>query len=137
MKNIIGLFRDPAFINFIQCLMYCMVAVCGILSATGGLPTIVTGQIGPVLSMVLGTILIIAGGIGACAVYTQHWWLERIAIRVFWLGLGLLTIITCIYAFLPTRNSTIWLIIALEIMAIGDSIKRYRRIDWAYLNPAK
>lgn len=137
MKSIIGIFRDPAFINFVQFVMYAMVAFCGLLAATGSLSTIMQFQIGSALSLFLGSLLIIAGTIGACAVFTAHWWLERIGIRIFWLGLFLLIVVTLGYAFNSAKSPTIWLIFALEILALGDAIKRYRRIDWAYLNPAK
>lgn len=137
MKKMITVFRDPAFINFVQFVMYTMVAFCGLLAASGSLGTIMAMQIGDTMSLFVGGLLIIAGTIGACAVFTAHWWLERIGIRIFWLGLFLLMVVTLGYAFTAAKSPTIWLIFALEILALGDAIKRYRRIDWAYLNPAK
>jgi len=135
--KILTYFRDPRFINFVQFIIYTLTTVCGFLAATGSIPTVVTAQIGPVLSLIVGLFLIISGALGAVAVFGGHWWLERVAIRLSWIGLGLLTIPTLFYAFNGSRSSTIWLIFALEVMAIGDAIKRYRRIDWAYLDPTK
>lgn len=137
MTQVLGVFRDPRFINFVQFVIYTLTAFCGVLAATGSIPQIVTAQIGPVLSLVVGLFLIISGTLGAFAVFGGHWWLERVGIRISWIGLGLLILVTLFFAFTRSQSSTIWLIFALEVMAIGDAIKRYRRIDWAYLDPAK
>ena len=136
MSRILEYFRDPRFINFVQFIVYTLTAFGGVLSATGSLPTVVTAQIGPVLSLVVGLFLIVSGAVGAFAVFGGHWWLERVGIRISWIGLALLMIPTLFYAF-SGRSSQIWLIFALEVMALGDAIKRYRRIDWAYLDPTK
>lgn len=136
MTRVLSYFRDPRFINFVQFIIYALTAFCGVLAATGSLPQIITAQIGPVLSLVVGLFLIISGSVGAFAVFGGHWWLERIGIRISWIGLGLLILVTLFFAF-SRSSSSIWLIVALEVMAIGDAIKRYRRIDWAYLDPTK
>jgi hypothetical protein len=134
-----GYFKEPAFINFLQIVGYGLAVVCGLLAATNGLPNIITFQLGSVLSVVVGSMLVGGGIIGAWAVYQGLWALERIAIWITGLGYGALLIPTLGYALTPGKSttSTIWLIVALEIAAIIDSMKRYRRIDWAYLDPAK
>jgi hypothetical protein len=137
MSRILNYFHDPRFINFVQFCSYTLTAFCGVLAATGSIPTVVTGQIGPVLSVVVGLFLIGSGAVGALGVFGGHWWLERIGIRVSWIGLSILIIPTLYYAILSARSATIWLILALEVMALGDTIKRYRHIDWAYLDPSK
>ena len=130
--------REPAFINALQITGYAIAALCGILSATGGIPNIVTGQIGPTLAVIVGGILVVGGFTGAWAVISGIWWLERVVLWVTGIGYAALLVPTLFFAFQPGRStSTIWLIVALEVVAILDNMKRYRRIDWAYLNPAK
>jgi hypothetical protein len=130
--------REPAFINALQILGYAIAATAGLLAAMGGLPTIVTGQIGPTLAVIVGIILVIGGLTGAWSVITGMWWLERAALWITGVGYVTLLVPTLFFAFTrTTTTSTIWLIVALEVAAIIDNAKRYRRIDWAYLNPAR
>ena len=130
--------REPAFINALQISSYMFAIACGLLAATGGMPTIVTGQIGPVLSVTVGTVLIISGAAGASSVLAGIWWVERNALVLGIIGYCALLVPTLYFAFSGrAANSTIWLIVLLELQAIIASAIRYRRIDWAYLNPAK
>jgi hypothetical protein len=134
----VSFFKEPAFINFIQFLGYVLAGIAGFLAMIGGLPNLVTAQIGPVLSVAVGIVLVLGCILGSVAVATGHWWLERVALMVTGLGWVLLLVPTLFFAFRGTAtSSTIWLILALEIRVIFDEIKRYRRIDWAYLDPAK
>lgn len=130
--------REPAFINALQITIYFILIACGLLASTGGIPTIVTGQIGPVMSVTVGTVMIVSGCVGACSVIGGIWWVERVGLIIGIVGYAALLVPTLYYAFSGrASNSTIWLIVLLELQAILASIIRYRRIDWAYLNPAK
>lgn len=138
MSLISRVVREPAFINALQIAGYTIAATAGLLSSLGGLPNIVTGQIGPMLAVTVGTVLVVGGFTGSWAVISGAWWLERVALWVTGVGYTALLVPTLWFAFTPGRTtSTIWLIVALEVAAIIDNMKRYRRIDWAYLNPAK
>lgn len=138
MSLISRVVREPAFINALQIIGYAIAATAGLLAALGGLPSIVTGQIGPTLAVTVGAVLVVGGLVGAWAVISGAWWLERLALWVTGIGYVALAVPTLFFAFTPGRaNSTIWLIVALEAAAIIDNMKRYRRIDWAYLDPAR
>jgi hypothetical protein len=130
------MFREPKAINAAQVITNFMAATSGFLAAFGGIPNIVTGQIGPVLSVVVGTILVVGGIMGGFAVLFGNWWLERVALLVVGLGWVLLLPACISFAFSGKATSyTIWLIVALLFAALGDIFKRYLRIQWAYLDP--
>ena len=132
------MFREPKMINAAQVVTNCVAAVAGALAATGGLSTFVTGQIGPVLAVTVGTILVAGGLTGAIAVLFGNWWLERVALLITGLGWVLLMPATLSYAFSgKTTSAAIWLIVALLFAALGDIFKRYLRIHWAYLDPRR
>lgn len=127
--------HEPWAINAAQIVGYFMAGIAGGLAALGAIPTILTNNIGSTLSIIVGTTLLLGGVVGTTAVLTGHWWLERIALMIVAIGwIALLPV--CVYYAL-TGRSTVWLIVALLIVALCDIFKRYRRIDWAYLNPAK
>jgi hypothetical protein len=129
--------REPRVINAVQIIAFSLAAGTGLLAALGGIPNLLTGTIGAVLSVAIGTILVIGGSIGAFAVIVGFWWMERIALLITGLSYALLLFVTLWFAFTRSSSSTIWLIVQLEILAICDNIKRYRRIDWAYLDPTR
>lgn len=132
------MFREPRAINGAQVITNFMAAFAGFMAATGALPTIVTGQIGPLLSVIVGSILVIGGLTGATAVLVGNWWLERVALLIVGLGWVLLLPACVSFAFSGRATSyTIWLIIALLFAALGDIFKRYLRIQWAYLDPRR
>jgi hypothetical protein len=130
------MFREPRAINAAQVVTNFIAAAAGFMAASGNLSIIVTGQIGPMLSVIVGTILVIGGLMGAGAVLFGNWWLERVALMVT--GLGWLLLLPASLSFaLSGRPTTaaIWLIVALIFAALGDVFKRYLRIQWAYLDP--
>ena len=130
------LFREPRVINGAQVIANLCAAGSGALSALGGLPTIVTGQIGPVLAVWVGIVLVVGGLLGAFTVLVGAWWLERVALLIT--GLGWVMLLPASLSFALTgRSSAIWLIVALIVAALADVFKRYRRIDWAYLDPMR
>jgi len=134
----IGYFKEPAFVNALQTAGYCVAIAGGFLAATGGLPHIVTGQIGSVLATVIGSFLMVGGLAGAYAVYRGQWALEQAVIWIVGIQYFALFLATLTFALAgKSQTSTIWLVVVLEVLAIIDCAKRYRRIDWAYLDPAK
>lgn len=128
------LFREPAVINGAQIIGNLAAAFTGALAAIGGFPVLVTGTIGPVLAVGVGCVLFIGGILGAATVLTGTWWLERVALLIMGLGWALL-LPACLFAVM--RNSAVWLVVALILTALGDVVKRYKRIEWAYLDPAR
>ena len=137
IRKITSYFHEPAFINLLQTIGYLVAVGCGFLAAMGGIPNIITFQLGNFLAVTVGTMLVVGGVTGALAVYMGIWALERIVIWLLSLGYVALLIPTFAYAVTPGRASTLWLIVGLELQAIIAMMSRYRRIDWAYLDPAK
>jgi hypothetical protein len=131
------MFREPVIINVAQVVTNCAAAASGLLAALGASPTLITGQIGPVLAVGVGGILLAGGLLGAITVLLGMWWLERVSLLIVGLGWTLLLPATLTFAFQGRGTGTIWIIVALIFAALGDVFKRYRRIDWAYLDPAK
>jgi hypothetical protein len=131
------LLGEPFAINAAQVAGYSMAGGAGLLAAIGGAPTFLTGTIGPLLSVGVGSTLVIGGVIGTIAVLAGHWWLERIALLVTGLGWALLLPAAVFFALSPRSSGGIWLVVALVIVALCDVFKRYRRISWAYLDPAR
>lgn len=127
-------FREPAVINGAQIIGNLAAAFTGALAAIGGVPVLITGTIGPVLAVGVGSVLFIGGTLGAITVLTGTWWLERVALLIMGLG-WLLLLPACMAAVM--RNSAVWLVVALILTALGDVVKRYKRIEWAYLDPAR
>lgn len=128
---------EPSIINAAQIVGNITAASCGVLAALGGLPNIITGTIGPVLAVGVGAILLIGGLMGAVTVVLGMWWLERVALLITGLGWVLMLPACVTYAYSGRGTSAIWLVIALILTAISDVFKRYRRIDWAYLDPMR
>jgi hypothetical protein len=88
------------------------------------------------MSVAVGAFLVVGGALGAAAVLSGHWWLERVALMV--VGLGWVMVLPAALAFAWSgRSSAVWLVVALVITALSDIFKRFRRIDWAYLDPTK
>jgi hypothetical protein len=131
------MFREPAIINGAQVVTNSAAALAGLLAALGASPTLITGQLGPVLAAGVGSILVIGGLLGAITVLMGLWWLERVALLIVGLGWVMLLPATLTFAFQGRGTGTIWIIVALIFAALGDVFKRYRRIDWAYLDPTK
>lgn len=129
------LVREPVAINAAQLLANLAAAFAGLLAAVGGIPVLVTGTIGPVLAVGVGTILVIGGTLGAVTVLLGTWWLERVALLITALGWALL--LPACFTAVWRGSSAVWLVIALIFTALGDVVKRYWHIDWAYLDPRK
>jgi hypothetical protein len=132
------IFREPAVINGAQVVTNLSAAAAGLLAALGGSPTLLTGQIGPVLSVAVGLVLVIGGVLGTVTVLLGNWWLERVALLVMALG-WVMILPACMGVVFSGRPNTsgVWLVVALIFAALGDTFKRYTRIKWAYLDPVK
>lgn len=128
------MFREPALLSAAQVVGNLAAAGAGLLAALGGLPVLVTGTIGPVLAVGVGSVLVVGGVLGAFTVLFGMWWLERVALLVIGLGWVLLLPASLVAT---GRNSAVWLVVALILTAVGDVFKRYKRIHWAYLDPAR
>lgn len=131
------LLGEPFAINAAQVAGYIMAGSAGLLAAVGAAPVFLTGAVGPVLSVAVGTVLVIGGAVGAFSVLAGHWWLERIALLITGLGWLLLLPAALWFALSGRSSSGIWLVVALVIVALSDCFKRYKRIDWAYLDPSR
>lgn len=129
--------KEPAAINMAQLIAYIMAGSAGLLAAVGAAPVFLTGSIGPVLSVAVGSVLVIGSVMGAIALIFGHWWLERAGLLIVGLGWVLLLPACLFFAFRPGATSGIWLVVALVITAISDIVKRYQRIQWAYLDPTR
>lgn len=129
--------REPAAINAAQILAYVIAVIAGSAAAIGAIaPVFLSATIGPIIVTVVGTTIAVGGTIGALSVARGLWWLERVALIITGVGWTMLLPPALFYSF-TSHNSSIWLVLALVATAILDVFKRYRRIDWAYLDPAK
>jgi hypothetical protein len=129
------LIREPTVINAAQVIGNLAAAGAGLLAAVGGIPTLVTGTIGPVLAVGVGSVLVLGGVLGAVTVLLGVWWLERVALLIT--GLGWLLLLPAALTVATRGSSAVWLVVALILTALGDAFKRFRRIDWAYLDPTR
>ncbi|AYQ98988.1 hypothetical protein PBI_ANJALI_18 [Arthrobacter phage Anjali] len=131
------LFREPWMINAAQILQYLVAVLAGFMAALGvANPQFLAQTVSAPMIVGVGVTLIIGGAIGALSVSRGMWWLERIALWIVGVGLGALLIPATYYAF-NGRSPAIWLVLFLVVYSLCDVFKRYRRIDWAYLDPAK
>ena len=135
-QRVIWSLQEPAAINAAQVLGNAAAAAAGVMAMLGGFPVILNNQIG-VLTVAVGAVLFIGGGVGALAVSIGAWWLERITLLIVALGWVLVTPATLAFAFSDRSTGGVWLVVALLATALSDIFKRYRRIDWAYLDPAR
>jgi hypothetical protein len=129
--------HEPAAINAAQFLANAAAALSGLLAIMGGMPTLLTAQIGAVMSVAVGSILLVGGTLGALSVATGAWWLERISLLIVAVGWVSLLPAALSFAARPGSTGSIWLVVALLVVALSDIFKRYRRIDWAYLDPTR
>lgn len=103
----------------------------------GGFPHLLTAEIGEALTALVGATLVSGGLVGAVAVVTGAWWLERVGlllVGVGWLGVLPAAISRALTVSIP---GPVWMVVALIIIALADAFKRYKRIEWAYLDPER
>jgi hypothetical protein len=131
------MFREPKAISGAQVITNFAAAIAGALAAIGAGPAFLAGQVGTMLSFVVGIILVIGGVVGGITVLFGNWWLERVALMVTGLGWALLLPAAISFAMSGRGGGGIWLVVALITAALGDIVKRYLRIQWAYLDPRR
>ena len=137
VRRAVKLISEPRGINVAQIILYGIAAVAGVATAVGAVnPQFTSTTVGPWIIVVVGAVLTAGGLLGAVAVLAGMWWLERIALIIVAAGWAMLLPAAIYFAF-STHNSAIWLIIALIGGVLCDAYKRYRRIDWAYLDPTR
>jgi len=129
--------HEPAAINAAQFLANAAAAAAGLLAVLGGMPALLTAQIGPLMAVAVGAILLVGGTLGAVAVATGAWWLERLSLLIIAVGWVAVLPAALSFATTPKSSGSIWLVVALLFVALADIFKRYRRIDWAYLDPTR
>lgn len=137
VQRAVKLISEPRAINTAQFILYTIATVTGFAAAIGALnPLFTSSTVGPWLIVTAGSILTIGGVAGAVSIPTGMWWLERIALMI--LGVSWLMLLpAATYYATVTTSSAIWLVIALLCTAILSLYIRYRRIDWAYLDPTR
>ncbi|WNM72807.1 membrane protein [Arthrobacter phage RedFox] len=125
---------EPRWITLLQVLSYIVAAAAGSLVVAGAFPYLFRGVLSPVITAGVGLILGVGALIGVGACWGGVWWLERVALLLVGLGWVLLV---------PSVVSVhMWWLVKLFILLLLaglllDVCKRYRRIDWAYLDPTK
>lgn len=134
-KKLEWMVREPHVINIAQVAGNLAAAAAGAMAAIGGFPVLVTGTIGPILAVGVGSVLVLGGVLGAVTVLRGMWWLERVALLI--MGLGWVLLLPACLTVALKGSSGVWLVIALIATAVSDVVKRYKRIDWAYLDPAR
>lgn len=124
---------EPAVITALQIGSYLAFGLVGSLVIFGSLPYISLSMVAPWVALFVGVVLALGAVIGAVSCLKGVWWLERVALLLSALGWLLLvpSVMTATDGLLRT------FILLLVSIAVFDICKRYRRIDWAYLDPTK
>lgn len=135
LGRILGRLNEPAVITGAQVIVYLLTATAGVLAAFGGFPNLLDSYIGAIATAVIGGTLVLGGGLGAVACFMGAWWVERVALLVC--ALGWVLMLPAAVSFAVDQAGSRWLIVMLLAIACGDIFKRYRRIDWAYLDPTR
>jgi len=137
VQRAVKLISEPRGINVAQIILYGVAAVAGVAAFLGAIsPLFTTSTVGPWVIATSGGFLAVGGAIGVPAVVRGLWWLECIALIVTGVG-WLILVPAAAYFAVTSHNSAIWLIIGLLVAVLCDAYKRYRRIDWAYLDPTR
>lgn len=125
--------EGPAWVTVGQMMTYVVAAAAGVVAIVAG-PQVLVGQVGWFLVLSLGVVLVTGGVTGFVSCLRGWWWLERVAVGLCALGwsMQLPSILTA-----ELRPGTRWLFVLLIAAMLLDYFKRYRRIDWAYLDPDK
>lgn len=137
VQRAVKLISEPRGINVAQIILYGIAATAGAAAVLGAInPMFTSTTVGPWVIATSGGFLTAGGLIGVLAVSLGMWWLERIALIVTGVG-WLILVPAAVYFAVNTHNSAIWLVIGLLGGVLCDVYKRYRRIDWAYLDPTR
>lgn len=125
---------EPRWITGLQVLSYIVAAAAGALVVAGAFPYLFRGVLSPLIAASVGVVLGVGALIGVGACWGGVWWLERVALLL--VGLGWLLLVPSVV------SVGMWWLLKLFILLLLaglllDVCKRYRRIDWAYLDPTK
>lgn len=124
---------EPAVITAFQICSHFAAALAGALAVAGAFPYLLYG-LPPVLTFAVGLVLVVGGLAGAAACLRGVWVVERIALML--VGLGWVSIVPSVL-FVRLPGMVKLFILLLLAVAVFDVCKRYRHIDWAYLDPTK
>ncbi|AYN56837.1 hypothetical protein PBI_ANDREW_21 [Arthrobacter phage Andrew] len=125
---------EPAVITGLQVLSYLLATAAGTLVVVGAFPYVFRGILSPVIAAAVGVVLAGGGLIGVVSCWRGVWWLERVALLL--VGLGWLLLVPSVVAVHLWWMVKVFILLLLGV-ALLDVGKRYRRIDWAYLDPTK
>ncbi|WPM94346.1 membrane protein [Arthrobacter phage Cupello] len=131
---IVGRLAEPRWITGLQIVSYLAAGAAGALVVFAAFPFLFMGILSPWLAVSVGLVLWVGGAIGVASCLRGVWWLERVALLLVGLGWLLLTPSVIAAGIHPLVR---WFILLLIVVAVVDCAKRYRRIDWAYLDPTK
>ncbi|WPM94270.1 membrane protein [Arthrobacter phage Marchesin] len=131
---ILGRLAEPRYITALQIVTYAAAVAAGALVVFAAFPFLFIGVLSPVVAVSVGLVLGIGGVIGVVACWRGVWWLERVALLMVALGWVLLVPSVLSAGLHPLVRTFILLLV---VVAVVDCCKRYRRIDWAYLDPTK
>lgn len=133
-RMIWGRIAEPRYITAFQIVTYMAAVAAGLLVVFAAFPFLFRGVLTPAVAVSVGLVLAVGGAIGVVACWRGVWWLERVALLLVALGWVLL-VPSVMAAGLHYLVRTF--ILLLVVVAVVDCCKRYRRIDWAYLDPTK
>lgn len=137
MSRLFSWVHEPWAINAAQIFQFALSMFFGFMAAMGAAtPQFIANTIGRGLITTVGVLWIIGGALGTYAVARGLWGVERIALWITGLAFVMLLPAATYYSF-TGKSPAIWIVLGLIMWAILDIFKRYRRIDWAYLDPAK
>lgn len=137
VQKAVKLISEPRGINVAQIILYSIAAIAGFAATVGAIsPLFTSTTVGPWVIILSGCFLTAGGITGTVAVIAGMWWLECAALVGCGIGWSVLFPAAVTYA-VTTHNSAIWLVVALLVAVLCDAYKRYRRIDWAYLDPTR
>lgn len=131
---IVGRLAEPRYITALQIVSYLAATAAGLLVVFGAFPYLFRGILSPWVAAAVGVVLAGGGVVGVAACWRGVWWLERVALLM--VGLGWLLLVPSVFA-AGIHGLVRGFILLLLIVAVVDCAKRYRRIDWAYLDPTK
>lgn len=125
---------EPRYITGLQMLTYLLAAAAGTLVIVGAFPYVFHAMLSPAIAAAVGAILASGGLVGLVSCWRGVWWLERVALLL--VGLGWLLLVPSVVAVHMWWMVKLFILLLLGV-ALIDVGKRYRRIDWAYLDPTK
>ncbi|QGZ16913.1 hypothetical protein SEA_LITTLETOKYO_21 [Arthrobacter phage LittleTokyo] len=125
---------EPSIITGLQVCSYLATGSAGVLVCAGAFPYLFWGVLSPLVAFAVGLVLAVGGAIGLVACVRGVWWLERVALLL--VGLGWVLLVPSVVSVNLSLMVKVFILLLLAV-AVFDVCKRYRRIDWAYLDPTR